>query len=255
MDIGNSFERAFDEVATFLPNLIAALVIALVAWILAVVLGKVVAKVAQRVGADRLPEREDGGWMRRITTQPSSLLGTITFWVIFLGGLSLALAQLQIQALDGFLAAVWAYVPHLLAAFAIFVIAAFVATAVSRLARTALGDSPLGRIAGTAAPILVMTIATFMILVELQLGQTIVMITFAGLMAAFALGTGLAFGLGGRAVAHEMLRGAYEKGQEHKDEFKRDLDGGLERGRPERDDEATEPRYAVTRTPATPPER
>ena len=223
MDIGNSFERAFDEVVTFLPNLVAAVVIALLAWIVAIVLGKAVGKVSRRLGVDRLPQREDGGWLRRITTTPSHVLKTVTFWLVFLGGLSVALAQLEIRALDGFIAAVWDYVPHVLAALVIFVVAAFVATAVSRLARSTMGG-PLGRIASTAAPVLVMTIATFMILVELQLGQTIVTITFAGLMAAFALGTGLAFGLGGREVARDMLGNAYEAGRQHQDEFRNDLD-------------------------------
>src|SRR3712207_7868487 len=49
-------------------------------------------------------------------------------------------------------------------------------------------------------------------------------ITYAGLIGAIALGTALAFGLGGRDVAREMLQGAYEKGQENKEQFRRDLD-------------------------------
>src|SRR3712207_9273910 len=58
-------------------------------------------------------------------------------------------------------------------------------------------------------------------------------ITYAGLIGAIALGTALAFGLGGRDVAREMLQGAYEKGQENKEQFKRDLDEGMTRAREE----------------------
>ncbi|MDP8911320.1 MAG: hypothetical protein M3M94_04570 [Actinomycetota bacterium] len=41
----------------------------------------------------------------------------------------------------------------------------------------------------------------------------------------------LAFGLGGRDVAARMLEGAYERGQENKDQFRQDLNRGRERGR------------------------
>jgi hypothetical protein len=78
-----------------------------------------------------------------------------------------------------------------------------------------------------------MTIATFMILDQLKIAEDIVVITYAALLGAIALGTALAFGLGGRDVAREMLVNAYEKGQENKDRFKRDLDEGMQRARAE----------------------
>jgi hypothetical protein len=96
-----------------------------------------------------------------------------------------------------------------------------------------MGDTSLGRIVATAAPILVMTIATFMILDQLMIAESIVTITYAGLIGAIALGSALAFGLGGREVARELLQGAYDKGRENKDQFKRDLDQGISRAREE----------------------
>ena len=53
-----------------------------------------------------------------------------------------------------------------------------------------------------------MTIATFMILDQLQIAQNIVVITSEGLIGAIALGSALAFGLGGREVAGRLLEGA-----------------------------------------------
>ena len=59
-----------------------------------------------------------------------------------------------------------------------------------------------------------MTIATFMILDQLQIAETIVTITYAGLIGAIALGTALAFGLGGRdAAAARLLDGAVVRGE------------------------------------------
>ena len=104
-----------------------------------------------------------------------------------------------------------------------------------------MGDTGLGRIVATAAPVLVMTIATFMILDQLKIAEDIVVITYAALLGSIALGSALAFGLGGRDVAREMLMGAYTKGQANKDEWKRDLDAGVERAK----DEAREKKHEL----------
>jgi hypothetical protein len=74
-----------------------------------------------------------------------------------------------------------------------------------------------------------MAIAIFMILDQLKIAPDIVQITYTALIGALALGLALAFGLGGREVAAEMLRGAYEKGQEQKGQVKADMQMGKER--------------------------
>ena len=58
-----------------------------------------------------------------MTTHPSRLLGTIAFWVIFLSAISLAASVLHIKALTAFVGAVWAYLPNVIAALLIFVVA------------------------------------------------------------------------------------------------------------------------------------
>ena len=75
-----------------------------------------------------------------------------------------------------------------------------------------------------------MAIATFMILDQLKIANNIVVITYAALMGAIALGLALAFGLGGRDVAGRLLETAYAKGQEVKDDVRRDVGQGVERG-------------------------
>ena len=74
-----------------------------------------------------------------------------------------------------------------------------------------------------------MSIATFMILTELGIAEQIVLITYAALMGAVALGAALAFGLGGRDVASRMLEDAYRKGQESRGDIRRDFEVGKQR--------------------------
>ena len=88
-------------------------------------------------------------------------------------------------------------------------------------------------------PSLILVIAAFMILEQLQIAPEIVRIAFAATIGALALGLALAFGLGGRQVAARMLEDAYQKGREQRDQVKQDLETAKDRGQ-ERADQAKE---------------
>src|SRR5439155_26263852 len=117
--------------------------------------------------------------------------------------------------------------PNVLAALAIFLVAGALAAGVAGLVGRVMGETPLGKIVATAAPVLIMTIATFMILDQLKIAHNIVVITYAGLLGAIALGAALAFGLGGREVAAELLGSAHQNARENKEQWQRDLDQGV----------------------------
>ena len=85
----------------------------------------------------------------------------------------------------------------------------------------------------TVVPILIMAVAGFMILDQLQIAETIVTITYASLLGAVAFGMALAFGLGGREVAARMLEGAYQVGQQNREQIKQDLQQGRDAARDE----------------------
>lgn len=234
MDIGNSIERGFTVFFAWLPAVLGAIAILVIGYFVAKFVGKLVWRALRRAGLDRTLHRGAGGtFVQRVTTSPSRLLGTVAFWAVFLGAISLAVSVLGIEALTNFVAAIYAYLPNVLGALLIFLVAGAISAGVAALAQRTMGGTTLGKIVATAAPILVMTIATFMILDQLQIAENIVTITYAGLIGAIALGSALAFGLGGRDVARQLLEGAYEKGREHKEEFKRDLDQGVSRAREE----------------------
>jgi mechanosensitive ion channel-like protein len=246
LDIGNSVERGFDTFFAWIPALVGALVILVIGYIVAKVVGNLVARVLGRAGLDRqLLAGTAGDWVGRVTATPSRLVGTLVFWAIFLGAISLAATALGIEALTAFVASVYAYLPNVIAAVLIFLVAGAIAAGVSALASRFMGDTPTGRIVATAAPILVMTIATFMILDQLKIAQDIVIITYAALLGAIALASALAFGLGGREVAADMLRGAYSKGQAATDQAKRDIQLGKTRARSEVDTKTSEPQPAT----------
>lgn len=258
MDIGNSIERGFTVFFAWIPALLGALAILIIGYFVAKAVSKLVARALQRAGLDRTLQQGAGAaFVEKVTSSPSRLVGTLAYWAILLGTISLAVSVLGINALTNFVAAIYAYLPNVLAAVLIFLVASAISAAVAAFATRAMGGTALGKIVATAAPILVMTVATFMILDQLQIAENIVTITYAGLIGAIALGSALAFGLGGRDVAGRMLEGAYQKGQEHKDEFKRDLDQGISRAKEDvtakKDELADSPTSEDSRLPRVDP--
>src|SRR3954454_15869169 len=232
--IGDSVQQGLDNFFAFLPRLVGFLLILLIGYIVAKVVKGVLTKVLDRAGLDHaLHTGSTGEYVNKVApdVKPSRTIGAIAFWFIFLGAISIAVSQLGIPALTTFVAAIGAYLPNVVAAILIFVIAGVVAAAVGGLVARTMGDTPTGKVVGSVVPVLVMAIATFMILNQLQIATEIVTITYAALIGGVFLAMALAFGLGGREVAGRMLSDAYDKGQEQRGQVRRDMEVGKERGK------------------------
>jgi mechanosensitive ion channel-like protein len=232
VDLTTSLQQGLDSLFEFVPNLIGFLVILIVGYFIAKLVKSVIARVLDKVGLDRhLHSGQTGEYVERISpgASPSRLIGAVAFWFIFLFVLSAAIGALQIPAVTAFMNEVLAYLPNVIVAVLIFVLAGVVAAAVAGLVARTMGDTPTGKVVASVLPALVMGIAIFMILNQLKIAPEIVQITYTALIGALALGLALAFGLGGREVAAEMLRGAYQKGQEQKGQVRADMQKGKER--------------------------
>jgi small-conductance mechanosensitive channel len=232
IDISNSLQQGFDSFFEFLPRLLGFLVILIVGYFIAKLVKTVVSKALEKIGLDRtLHESDAGQYAEKVSpgSKPSRLIGAIAFWLIFVFVLSAAIGALGIPAVTTFMNQVLAYLPNVIAAVVIFVLAGAVAGAIGGLVHKTMGDTATGKMLRAAVPALVMVIAVFMILNQLHIAQEIVTITYAALIGSVALGMALAFGLGGRDVAGRMLEDAYDKGQDKKDEVKDDLETGKDR--------------------------
>jgi hypothetical protein len=214
VEVADSLQQGLDEFIGFLPRLIGFLIILFIGWLIARAVKAVLVKALEGVGVDRaLAGGSAGPYVDRVLpdARVSEIIGTIAFWFIFLGALAIAVSQLGIGALDNFLQAIAAYLPNVVVAILIFVIAGVLATAASGFVSRTFGDSATGKIAGVGAPILIMGIATFMILDQLRIAPTIVEITYIALLGSVALGAALAFGLGGRDAAARLLDESYRQ--------------------------------------------
>jgi TRAP-type C4-dicarboxylate transport system permease small subunit len=230
--ISDTIERGFEVFFAWLPALAGALVVLILGYIVAKILGRVVGRVLERAGLDRnVMSGRSGEWISRATSSPSRLLGRIVFWAVFLGAVALAVSVLGINALTDFMGRIFLYLPNVIAALLIFLVAGLVAGAAAALVERTMGDTPTGKILRAVVPGLIMAIALFMILEQLEIAPEIVRITYAALIGALALAAALAFGLGGRDVAARMLEDAYIKGQRQREQVRRDMQVGKARGR------------------------
>ena len=234
VDFGSSVQKTADTVAAYLPNILGFLVILLVGYVIAKIVKAIVNKALQSFKVDeRLTSTHAGGFVERVSPggRPSRIVGGVAFWLIFLFALTAAIGALKIPAVTAYMNTVLAYLPNVVAAVLIFVIASVVAAV-----EKTMGDTPTGKIVETVVPGLVMAIAGFMILTQLRIAPAIVTITYAAIVGMLALAGALAFGLGGRDVAARLLENAYQNGQDAKDQAKADARTGKERAKAQADD-------------------
>jgi hypothetical protein len=232
IEIGDSIQQALDSFFGFVPNILGFLVILLIGFIIAKVARKAIAMLLQKVGLDRALHHSDAGqYVERVSpgASPANLIGAVAFWFVFLFAISAAIGALKIPALSDFIAQVQAFLPNIIVAAIIFVVAAALAGAVGGAAHKLMGDTPTGKIVRAVIPGLILAIGTFMVLDQLQIAPQIVTITYAALLGMLAIAGGLAFGLGGREVAADLLASAYGSGRENKDQIRRDVQHGRQR--------------------------
>lgn len=238
VSIGDSLQTGFDKFFGFLPNIIAFLLILVIGYIIAKAVRTVVNKLLEKVGVDKkLHETPAGQYVEKVSpdSRPSHLIGATAFWIIFLIAIINALQALKLPVLNGFLDEVLLFLPSIVEAVLIFVVAAVLAGGVAAAVTKLMGDTPTGKLVATIAPTLIMTIAVFMILTTLTIAPEIVIITYIALLGTLALAGGLAFGLGGREVAADLLRSAQDNAGQVKDQAKQDAQLAKERGQEQKD--------------------
>lgn len=219
-----AWQGSYNSFVEFLPQLLGAIILLLIGYVVAKVVEAAVRKLLSAINFDdMLVNSPAGSIVQRVFDSPAQFTSSLSFWLVFLGGVSLAISALEIDALNTFMGAIYGYLPHVIAAVVIFLVASTASAAAVALINRVLGKSPLARTASTVAPALIMSVAVFMILNELMIAEEIVMITYTAIIGAVALGLALAFGLGGRDVAGRLLEQAYVASKKTADEAKKEV--------------------------------
>jgi small-conductance mechanosensitive channel len=197
----------------FIPQLIGAIIILIVGYIVARVLQAVFARVLQAVGFDRWMER--GGikqFFDRAQTRetPATVLGRLVFWFVFIIAITMAADALGIRQVSAVLAQLIAYIPNIIAAILILVLAALLANFLAGIVRGATGSDLLSNIARYA----IIVYAVFAALTQLGIAVQLTAPTFLIILGAAALAAAIAFGFGAQGVARDIVEKAYHRRDE-----------------------------------------
>ncbi len=122
------------------------------AYIISRIVKTIVVELLEKL---KLDERVSGGaggeYVQRAVASPTQVIGSIMFWVLFIGAISLALTALEIQEVTDVVGAIYKYLPNVFAAIIIFIVAVLLAGLVGRLIKQGMGETPMSRVLGTVA--------------------------------------------------------------------------------------------------------
>jgi hypothetical protein len=206
IDIEGGLEEAWADVVRFAPKLLGFFIILLIGYFIAKALSKVANALLERVGFDDLVER---GAMRqafeRSKTDASDVIGVVVFWLVFLIALQLAFGIWGPNPISDLMEGLIGYLPNIIVAVVILVIASVLAKALTDILEPMLGAVRGGTIIARGAGIAILVVGVFAALDQLQVAPTIVTGLFYALLIMVVGSTVVAFGVGGIPIARRYL--------------------------------------------------
>lgn len=220
-----------------IPRVIGFVVILIIGWFIAGLLAAAVAALLRAVRFNDLAQSSGfSGFVRNtgVRKDPAGLLADIVKWFIRLIVLVVAFDALGLPAVSEVLQQLLLWIPNLVVAVVILVIAGLAANALGNLIRGATAQAGLGNpdLLATIARVAVWGFGIVVAVNQVGIAQTLVNTLFMGFIGALALAAGLAFGLGGRDTAAQIVQGWYRQGREAKPRLERaaeNIENDLER--------------------------
>jgi hypothetical protein len=224
--IMTSLTAALSMFLAAIPRVIGFAVILIVGWLISGVLAAAFAALLRAVRFNDLAQRSGlSAFVQNmgLRTDAAGLLANIAKWFVRLIVLVVAFDALGLPAVSAVLQQFLLWIPNLVVAVVVLVIAGLAANALGNLVRGSTAS------AGFSNPDLLATIARvavwgFGIVVavnQIGVASELVNTLFMGLVGALALAAGLAFGLGGRDTAAQIVQTWYRQGRQNAPKIER----------------------------------
>jgi hypothetical protein len=212
-----------------IPRIIGFLVILVIGWFISGLLASAVAVLLRAARFNELAQRSGfSGFVNNmgVRTDASGLLANIAKWFVRLIVLVVAFDALGLPAVSQVLQQFLLWIPNLVVAVVVLVIAGLAANALGNLVRGSTAQAGLGNpdLLATIARVAVWGFGIVVAVNQIGIAQTLVNTLFMGFIGALALAAGLAFGLGGRETAAQIVQDWYRQGREAKPRLERPAD-------------------------------
>ena len=206
VDLEQGLEEAWQDVVTFAPKLLGVLLDLVDRLVRGEGAVEGDRRLLERVGFDGWVERGSvKAAFDRSKTDASDLIGVIVFWIVFLITLQLAFGIWGPNPISDLLAGVIGYLPNLIVAVIILVIAAMLAKVVTDILTPTLGAVQGGETIARLAGLAILVLGIFAALDQLEIAPMIVTGLFYALLVVIVGSLVVAFGGGGIPVAREYL--------------------------------------------------
>lgn len=205
-----SLSEFWTDFVVFMPRLLAALVILFFGWVLAKLLRAGMLRLLRIVQFQRLAEKsgleaflEQGN----VNMTLSRLVSDIIYWLVLLIVIVSVSRYLGLEVVARLFTRVINYVPNILAAILVLVFGALIARFINRLLFAYLNRLKVENALtiSTIAEYAVQVFVIFVALEQLQIGTALLISAFQIGFGAVALAFAIAFGLGGKERANEII--------------------------------------------------
>ena len=204
------------KITAFLPELIGAIIIFVVGWIIARLVKLAVEKLLKLVRFDTATEKTGvRGFLKKgeIVKAPSEIVGSLVYWFIMILVIIASFDALGLPIVSDLLNTIFLYIPNVVAAIIVLVLGFLLGNLLAAVIRTAASNAGLKNAEGLGKLSLyaIVFFSAAIALIQLGIGEEIVVSAFGIGFGAAALAMAIAFGLGGREVAAEYLKQWLEK--------------------------------------------
>jgi hypothetical protein len=215
----SSFQEAAKRLALVAPRLLALVSVTLAGFLVAAVARRLTVRLLRAAAFDS----RCGRWgftaslgRGGIRQAPTVLVGRLVFWLLLVVTGLLGIETLELPAIAGLGAAVLHFLPNLLVAGLVMVVGWLLA---NFLAQAALIGAVNAQVAGApliagAVRWLVLVFSGAAALTQLGIAREMVLLAFGIAFGGTVLALALAFGLGGKDLAREILESRLRKREE-----------------------------------------
>ncbi len=215
--LSQSFVNLWAGVAAFVPNLVVAIVIFVIGWFVGVFIGHLVEQVFKSIKVDTaLKSAGVGDVLERggLRLDSGAFVGGLVKWFVILAFLVAAFDALHLDKATAFLTSIAQFVPQVIVAVLILMVAVVVAEFVHKVvvaSAKAAGIRQAGFV-GNVAKWAIWIFGLIFALSQVGIAYDFLLTLFQGIIIALSVAVGLSFGLGGQEAAGryiEKMRGEF----------------------------------------------
>jgi len=205
-----SFQEIWNQLALLTPSLLAAALVVILGIIVSRVLGGLAAKLVSKIYVDQAVEATGA---KKVLDKigfhltVSQALGLLVTWFLYAVVLVGTADILGLSQISEFLQSVVLYIPNVIIAVVILLVGIIISKFIHTLVReTSLAaELESADVLANVARIAILVFTVMAALIQLKVATALIEILFTGLVFMFALAGGIAFGLGGKDKAKDIL--------------------------------------------------